>query len=159
MWANFFIAAAGASAALAGLVFVALSVNIDRILAFAHLPARAGATIGTLMMVLVSSAAELIPQSTFALGLQILGFAILGWGLKVWASYRTFATRKASQRPLFEALVQTLVGQLQTLPFLVASILLMRAAESGFYWLAGGVISVFVFSVFTSWILLVEIRR
>lgn len=159
MWANFFIAAAGASAALAGLVFVALSVNLDRILEFSHLPARAGATIATLIVVLVCSAAELIPQSAFAIGLEILGFAICGWLLKVLATYRTFAGRKVTRRPLIEAVVQAVIGQIQMLPFLVAAILLMRGEESGIYWLAGGVISVFVFSVFTCWILLVEIRR
>jgi hypothetical protein len=159
MWVNFFIAAAGASAALAGLVFVALSVNLDRILAFAHLPARAGATIATLIVVLVCSAAELIPQSSFAMGLEILVFAISGWALKVLATYRTFAHRKVTQRPLFEAVVQAVVGQVQMVPFLVAAVLLMRGVESGVYWLALGVLSVFVFSVFTCWILLVEIRR
>ena len=33
-WSNLFVAAAGASAALAGLVFVAVSINIERILKF-----------------------------------------------------------------------------------------------------------------------------
>ncbi len=61
--------------------------------------------------------------------------------------------------PLFESMLQTVLGQIQMLPFLVAAILLMRGEDAGFYWLAGGVISVFVFSVFTCWILLTEIRR
>lgn len=39
MWTHFFIAAASASAALAGLVIVAISVNLNRILEFSHLPA------------------------------------------------------------------------------------------------------------------------
>jgi hypothetical protein len=43
MWTNFVIVDAGCSAALAGLVIVAISVNIARILEFPHLPARAAA--------------------------------------------------------------------------------------------------------------------
>jgi len=38
-WANFFVAEVGASAALAGLVVVATSINLSRILLFPQLPA------------------------------------------------------------------------------------------------------------------------
>jgi hypothetical protein len=51
--------AAGASAALVGLVIVAISVNIQRILEQPQLPSRGGATVATLVLVLVSSIAEL----------------------------------------------------------------------------------------------------
>jgi hypothetical protein len=40
-WGDLFVATAGASAALAGLVFVAVSINIERILEFNDLPERA----------------------------------------------------------------------------------------------------------------------
>jgi hypothetical protein len=44
-WKDLFVASAGASAALAGLVFVAVSINIDRILKFNGLPERALQTV------------------------------------------------------------------------------------------------------------------
>ena len=50
-----FIAAAGASAALAGLVFVAVSINIERILKFEELPPRAEMTLLLLITVLLVS--------------------------------------------------------------------------------------------------------
>jgi hypothetical protein len=40
-WSELFVASAGASAALTGLLFVAVSVNIERILEFPGLPERA----------------------------------------------------------------------------------------------------------------------
>lgn len=40
-WANFFVAEVGASAALSGLVIVAISINLQRILSFPQLPGRA----------------------------------------------------------------------------------------------------------------------
>jgi hypothetical protein len=40
-WENFFIAEVGASAALTGLIFVGVSINLARILSFPKLPNRA----------------------------------------------------------------------------------------------------------------------
>ncbi len=159
MWANFFMTAAGASAALAGLVFVALSVNIARIIEVPHLPSRAGATIGTLILILVCSMAALIPQPGLALGAEILVFGIASWSLKVRSAYRAFADRVKTQRPVFESVTETVLGQIQVLPFIVGAVLLMLANDYGLYWVAGGIIAVFVFSVFNSWVLLVEILR
>lgn len=158
-WTNFFIAAAGASASLAGLIFVSLSVNINRIIKVTHLPARAAATIGSLILILICSMAVLMPQSIFALGIELLLFSLLAWAMKVWSAYRAFAERKRTHRPVFEALVETTLGQIQVLPFLAGSFLLILGNGFGFYWIAGGVIAVFVFSVLNGWILLVEILR
>ena len=41
-WESLFVAEAGASAALAGLLFVAISINLELILQGAGLPGRAG---------------------------------------------------------------------------------------------------------------------
>jgi hypothetical protein len=59
-WGELFLAGAGASAALAGLLFVAMSINLERILQGAGLPGRAGEAIVLLVAVLV--------------------FSMLGWG-------------------------------------------------------------------------------
>jgi len=40
-WANYFIATAGGAAALTGLIFVSVSLNLKQILAGKHLPGRA----------------------------------------------------------------------------------------------------------------------
>ncbi|SNS82262.1 hypothetical protein SAMN04488107_3903 [Geodermatophilus saharensis] len=45
-WHDLAVAAVGATAALTGLLFVAVSTNLDRILAFPTLPRRAAATLG-----------------------------------------------------------------------------------------------------------------
>jgi hypothetical protein len=166
-WTNFVIVAAGASAALAGLVIVAMSVNIAKIISYSHLPARAGATIGTLILILVVSIAALIPQSATALGVEIILFGICCWLLQLWAAQRMLIARRELNRPLYESIRGITFGQIQTLPFIIGGILLaaggstMNAigAAPAFYWIAGGTIAIFIFSMFNAWVLLVEILR
>jgi hypothetical protein len=75
-WSDLFVATAGAAAALAGLVFVAVSINIDRILKLTGLPERALETVLLLLLVLLVSIVALIPgQGHAALGVELLGLA------------------------------------------------------------------------------------
>jgi hypothetical protein len=62
-WESLFVAEAGASAALAGLLFVALSINLERILKGTGLPGRAGEAIVLLLTVLVVSTFGWCPAS------------------------------------------------------------------------------------------------
>ncbi len=52
-WANFFVAEVGASAALTGLVVVAISINLAKILSYPSLPDRAAEAPFALVGVLV----------------------------------------------------------------------------------------------------------
>jgi hypothetical protein len=55
-WAIFFSAELAALATLTGLVVVAISINLPRILSYAHLPTRAGeALIGPVGAIIVTS--------------------------------------------------------------------------------------------------------
>jgi hypothetical protein len=47
----------------------------------------------------------------------------------------------------------------QILPFLVGAVILLTGSFSGLYWIAAGVLLVFVGSVANAWVLLVEILR
>ena len=158
-WTNFFIAASGAAAALAGLVIVAMSVNINQILKYSHLPSRAAATIGTLILILVSCIAGLLPQTMAALGLEIFVFGICGWILQMWSTRKSLIAGAQYRHPWHAYTFELLTGQLQTLPFIVSGFLLMTHHSPGLYWMAGGVIAIFIFSVFNAWVLLVEILR
>jgi len=78
-WHDFFIAAAGSAATLTGLVFVALSVNKDRIGAEHSFRSLARQTILALMSVLGIALLALIPEPSQALGVEFLagGLAVL----------------------------------------------------------------------------------
>src|ERR1700744_5822659 len=72
-WAGFFEAELGAAAALAGLVIVAISINIARILADPTLPGRAGETLVAPTGVLVVASFALVPgQPAAFLGAETL---------------------------------------------------------------------------------------
>ncbi|HTP69107.1 MAG TPA: hypothetical protein VMJ35_09405 [Dongiaceae bacterium] len=159
MWSNFFIAGASAAAALAGLVIVAVSVNLARILQFPHLPSRAGATIARLILILVTSMVALIPQPVRAVGIEVLFLAAACWMVSIRSSRRSARAHAELQRPRFESLLESVAVEIQVLPFVVGAILLMLSREAGYYAVAGGVIATFVFSTLNMWVLLVEILR
>jgi modulator of FtsH protease len=155
-WTNFIITAAGASAALAGFVIVAISVNISRILSYPHLPARAGATIGTLMLILVTSMVALIPQGLRAFGIEVVGFGVCCWLLQLRAAQQMLLV---PGRPWYEAAQGITLGQLQTLPFIAGGAMLWASHDDGMYWLAAATVASFIFSMLNAWVLLVEILR
>src|SRR4051812_29431140 len=158
-WTDFFVASAGAAAALAGLVIVAISVNVGPILKFPHLPSRAAATVASLVLVLTVSVAGLAPQTSLAFGVEVLILGAGAWCLQVVSAARSVQADRENHRPRSEGLAQIVVGQLQTLPFLAAGVLLVVGADAAVYLILAGFLAVLVLSMTGAWVLLVEILR
>jgi hypothetical protein len=154
-WSDFFVAVAGAGSALAGLIIVAMSVNIQRIVEFPALTNRGAATVGLLILVVVSAAAGLIPEQPLPmLGVEILVF---GLGAAVLVLIAARAMRADVRQRSTLAKIALLV--MQVLPFLIGAVVLLTGAGAGLYWVAGGIVLVFIGSTANAWVLLVEILR
>jgi hypothetical protein len=157
-WTTFFSALVGAGAALTGLVFVALSINLKQILAFPGLPSRAGEAIILLMEPVIIGALVLIPgQSLVALGIEIL---IVG-ALSSYQVTKMIWNGRALlvELPFWQVATRIVFAEAATIPTLVAGGLLVGGVRQGLYVQAAGLFFCMLDGVLDAWVLLVEILR
>ena len=156
-WNDLFIATAGASAALAGLVFVAVSINIERILKYEELPARALMTVLLLITVLLVSIIGLIPgQSRTALGAELLGEGLVFGAAIAVLSKQSLSKRRVSRSV---AISRHLLIAAGTVPLIIGAVSLLAETGGGLYWVVSGMVFAIVGGVMNAWVLLVEILR
>jgi hypothetical protein len=157
-WSDFFVASAGATAALAGLVFVALSINLGKILALGGVTERAGETILLLASGLIGSLAALIPhERPSQLGLWLLLLWCPTWVVPTIIQIRDFAKRRYYRA--YQAVIRFILFQSATLPLLLAGLSLRGHLDGELLWLAFGLIVSLIVALYNAWVLLVEIVR
>lgn len=158
-WSEFFVAIAGAAAALAGLIIVAMSVTIKEILASTSLPSRAAATVSSMVLILVIAVLALIPhQPDVALGVEVVVASLIGLASPLVAVYR-MATDSAYHR---SAVTITSNGFLVVVPVALAvlgGIFMIAGNPVAIGLLAAAIVLVFATSMLNAWVLLVEIQR
>jgi hypothetical protein len=164
-WHDFFVVMSGAAAVLSGLVFVALSINLDKILLTRGCPAGQGR-----QSPLCSSARGrgAVPYPGIEAGDRAGSAGGRHRGLVVChhasdARRRrrpdTHNGREPQQRGRGQFAVRVVVTQAATLPVIVAGAALRARAGGGFYWLVPGLVLLLLLGVVNAWVLLVEIVR
>ena len=157
-WDNFFIAAAGAAGALAGLFFVALSINLTRILQLGDTTDRAAETMLLLGASLFGALLCLLPsRSTTWPGIVALIVWALTWGLPTYMQIKLGLTHQYYRWALL--ILRAVLHQIATLPFLIAGVLLLSGHITGIFWFAAGILLTMAVALFNAWVLLVEIMR
>ncbi|WP_375399381.1 hypothetical protein [uncultured Amnibacterium sp.] len=155
-WHDLFGAVLGAAAALLGLIFVAVSINIKQIIAEKHLPSLAGQSITllfSLMLICMVTLAPGQPRLSLGIELSIIGVVVTGVMLIV-------VLRRHGAEFLMKWTIQNLLLALvSTVPLVIGGISLVVGAGGGLYWVLIELVCAFAISIYYAWILLIEILR
>ena len=123
------------AATLTGLIFVAVSINLSRVLEFPPLADRAAESILQIFGALIVSMYVLLPgQSRLVLGVELAIAGLILWVLQTLLQYRSYNR----EYPLL--IISIALSQLSAVTLLVAGISLAIGTFGGLYWLAAGVI-------------------
>jgi hypothetical protein len=155
-WHDLFVMAGGASAALAGLLFVAVSLNLEHILKYSPLPTMAAQSVALLIGLVVLSAFVLAPgQPVGAVGVETLA---LGCLLLVVLVVPTLRHRSAGDKRIWLArrLILALVA---IVPMIGGAISLLAGSGGGMFWMLAEVVTGLAAATYNAWVLLIEIRR
>lgn len=158
-WGNFFLGELGAAAALAGLLFVAVSVNQARILALGRMADRGIEALAMLLLVIIVASLPLIPgQPPRLLGTEVLvlGTATLLGLLPLQRAYirhTDLRYRRRAEQMVWTNRVVVLVITL------AGAVLLWRGDLDGLYLLPVGILMTFAAVGANAWVLLIEINR
>jgi hypothetical protein len=162
-WSEFATAHVGASAALLGLVFVGLTINLREVIHSKSLVNRAAEAVILLGSVLATSTVVLIPgqqRGALSTELIVLGVATLGIVLLL---QRGIAVQPADPGkggpPPASVLIRRVMGLGAPALFALAGITLAATAGGGLYWWVPAVLAAYVGALANAWVLLIEILR
>jgi hypothetical protein len=162
-WESFALAHVGAAAALLGLVFVGISINLRDIIGSGVLVHRALEAVILLGAVLVTATVVLIPgQGTGALSTELIVSAV------ALATVVLFIQRDAANQqvdpgrpvaPRGSVAIRRALGLGCAVVIAVAGISLVAEIGGGLYWWPLAVIAAYFGALGNAWILLIEILR
>lgn len=162
-WSEFAVAHVGASAALLGLVFVGLTINLRDVVSSTVLVNRAAEAVVLLGAVLAMSTAVLIPgQARGALSAELLFLAVATFAaislLQRGAASQTPDPGKGGP-PRYSLPVRRAIGLGAPALIGLTGFTLAVSAGGGLYWWPAAVLVSYLGALTNAWILLIEILR
>lgn len=155
-WEAFFIASSGATAALAGLIFVAISINLDHILETPGLDRRALEAVSLLIGALVLSLLVLVPQQRSEFFAAEAGLA--GLTLAFLTVRGTIPIGRIWRSHPYNVALKVILAVASVPPYFVVAVTALQSAPR-LGWLAAAVILSVLSASVSAWVLLVEIQR
>jgi hypothetical protein len=153
-WSNFAIVIGGASGALTGLLFVAVSLSRERIAGHPALRGQAGQTLVLFMLPLLLSLLLVLPgASATALGGGLVALALVVGAILVLVGRVEKPTDPGSEERLAQ-LLDKVSPNLVVVVFILVAGCLQLVGDDGLYWVAvSGVLSL-VSGVVNAWLFL-----
>jgi modulator of FtsH protease len=162
-WSDFALAQLGASAALLGLVFVGMSINLKEFVQSSSLVNRGLEAILLLATVLLAATAVLVPdQSREAVGVELIlvGGFTFSVVLRLQVGAAVGVVPRGERGPTQASVAfRRVLGLGSTGLIAVAGLLLLVQAGGGLYWWPVAIAAAYVGAIVNAWVLLVEVLR
>ena len=157
-WQALYTAVAGAAAALTGLLFIALSLNLRTIVKIPMYRARARETLGGLLCLLVLSVILLIPgQERHVLGVELIVASVIMLLSGVRLQIQTLGKLPSHRRMRW--LLRLVLINTGSTTILIAGISLIVGQFGGLLWLMPTILIYLLWSLNNAWLLVVQVAE
>ncbi|MGD0701134.1 MAG: hypothetical protein ABSA02_14750 [Trebonia sp.] len=157
MWSDFAEIAGSASGALTGLLFVAVSLNRERITRHRGLRLQAGQTLVLFLLALITSMVLVIPGTpSWVLGLELVVVAVVSGVVMGMISQRKRPADSDQPEDLLAQLLDRVSPNLLTMLLILVAGCIELAGADGLYVLAPAVILALANGVVNAWLFLTE---
>src|SRR5262249_23159782 len=133
----FFVAETAAAAALLGLMFVAISINLNQVIDAGGLADRAFGALAILLGILIAGLLLAMPdQPAWVMGIETAAIALIIGAVVASVGRRGFVSADEEYRANFARNVALSLVALA--PIFIGGLLMMGGGEAGFYFVAVG---------------------